>query len=301
MLIAVILLGILSVSLIIYIISYRRQVKSTCRQLDFMKENTTNMRLTDTPGMSELNELKSRINDFADSVQIVSVKALKNECALKETITHLSHDIRTPLTSLDGYFQLLTHSNSPEDRKRYTAIIQRRLNDLAVMLELLFTYTKLRNESFELELEPVDFSRTVHDAVFSFYDELKQYSSKEPEIAFSEKRITAEANDESLRRVLQNIIRNALLHGKDFIRLELRDEQGYAVFVCTNNCFTDNTPDPERVFDSFYKADTARTRSSSGLGLAIAKGLTEKMNGNISAAVDGELFSIRLEIPLESK
>ena len=298
MLIAVILLGILSVSLIIYIISYRRQVRSTCRQLDFMRENTTNLRLTNTPGMSELNELKSRINEFADSIQKISVRAMRNENALKETITHLSHDIRTPLTSLDGYFQLLTQSNSPEDRKRYTSIIQRRLANLTEMLELLFTYTKLQNENFELELTPVDFSKSGHEAVFSFYDELQQYSSNEPEIIFADGRIITSANEESLLRVLQNIIRNALLHGKDFIRLELREENGNAVFVCSNNFFEDNTPDPEKVFDRFYKADPARTKTSSGLGLAIAKGLTEKMNGSISAAVEDNLFSIKLEIPL---
>lgn len=104
---------------------------------------------------------------------------------MKETITNLSHDIRTPLTSLDGYFQLLSQSESEEEQQHYIAVIQSRIISLKDMLEELFTYTKLQNESYEIALEPVDFGKCVFDTVFSFYDEFQKKGIK-PEIDFCE-------------------------------------------------------------------------------------------------------------------
>ena len=102
---------------------------------------------------------------------------------LKETITNLSHDIRTPLTSLDGYFQLLQQSDSEEERRKYVGIIQSRISSLKEMLEELFTYTRLQDADYELEMERIDFGKCAYDTVFSFYDEF-QNRGIEPQVDF---------------------------------------------------------------------------------------------------------------------
>lgn len=128
---------------------YRKQVKKTCRQLAFLKEHTTNMRLSSELPFRELDNLIDGINDVMDLSRKIQRESQQSEDSLKETITNLSHDIRTPLTSMDGYFQLLIQSNSEEERQHYIAVIQSRIASLKDMLEELFTYTKLQNEKSE--------------------------------------------------------------------------------------------------------------------------------------------------------
>lgn len=126
------------------------------------------MRLTASLPFSELNDLIDCVNEIIDLSHEIELTAQRNENDLKETITNLSHDIRTPLTSMDGYFQLLLQSESEQDRLHYIDVIQSRISVLKEMLEELFTYTKLQNEAYTLELESLDFGKCVRDTVFLF-------------------------------------------------------------------------------------------------------------------------------------
>ena len=212
---------------------------------------------------------------------------------MKETITNLSHDIRTPLTSLDGYFQLLAQSDSEEEQRHYIEVIQSRISSLKDILEELFTYTKLQNEQYELKMETVDFGKCVYDTVFSFYDEF-QTKGLEPEIDFCEENILIEGNTEAIRRILQNIIKNALVHGSQKIRMKLFSENNHIIFLCENDLENPGDIDIKKIFSKFYKADTARTSNTTGLGLSIAKSLVERMDGTIIAEIENDMFLIRV-------
>ena len=274
-------------------IAYRRQIKKISEQVRFQTEHDTNLRVNGGLPFSELNNITDSINEIVDRTRAIQEETKKGEESLRETITNLSHDIRTPLTSLDGYFQLLTEVETDEEREHYLAIIRSRITSLTSMLEELFTYTKLQNESYELALEEMDLSRCVMDTVFSFYDEFR-YRLIEPGIRFSDERMIIEGNVEAASRALQNVIKNALEHGDEHIRMEFYRENGRAVFRCTNQVKEGNKIEAERVFERFYKADSARNGASTGLGLSIAKGLVEKMGGNISAGVDENSFYVEI-------
>jgi len=273
-------------------------VKKACRQLAFLKENETNMRFTSDIPFPLWNEWVDSMNEILDKARKVENKAQKNENVLKETITNLSHDIRTPLTSLDGYFQMLSESDSEEDRARYISIIQSRINSLRDILEELFTYTKLQNENYEMAVEKLDFSKCVHETLFSFYEDFKA-KFLEPEIDFCEEALCVIGNEEAIKRILQNIIKNALVHGQKVISLRMERRNRYAVFSCSNDVENPGEIDVEQVFTRFYKADTARSRISTGLGLSIAKELTERMGGSVIATVEGKMFSIEIQVPME--
>lgn len=294
--IATILAGVLFVLLLLY----RRQVQSTCRQLAFLKKHQTNLRLSAGFPFPELNELNDRINEILDLSQEVKRAVSSSDRQLRETVTSLSHDIRTPLTSLDGYFQLLAQSESEEERRRYIAIIQGRIASLNGMLEELFTYAKLQNENYELSLERVDLSKCVTDTLFSFYEELNRRGIT-PNIALCEERVWIQANGEAVCRVLQNILKNALEHGQSLLLIRLDHQEGRAVFTCTNDVENAGEIDMDQVFTRFYKADSARTHTSTGLGLSIAKGLTERMGGAITAALQDAQFIITLTFPEKSE
>ena len=282
---------------IIMFLSYRRQVKKTCRQLAFIKEHETNLRLCHSLPFSELDELTEEINGILDFSKKVLKEAEKNENALKVTITSLSHDIRTPLTSLDGYFQLLATSTSEEERVHYTQIIKTRITSLKDILEELFTYTKLQNDSYELALSQVDLGKNVFDTLFSFYDDF-QRRGIEPETDFTEERVVIQGNNEALRRTLQNVIKNSLEHGKSKIALSLTKQDDRVVFRCSNDIDNPAEIDMSRIFTRFYKADSARTHTSTGLGLSIAKELVERMGGTINAELSGNTFTVVISFPI---
>lgn len=287
--VAVILMGIL--------ILYRRQVHTTCRQLAFIKANDTNMQLSGDELFEELNALKDEINEILTKEKETVLQTRRNEELFKETITNISHDIRTPLTSLDGYFQLLQQSESEKEKEGYIAIIEERIESLNSMLEELFTYTKLQNSRYEPELEEMDFARCVYDTVFSFYEDFKA-KGIEPDISFQEEVFLIMGNKEAIRRALQNVIKNAKEHGSGSLSLRLFQKDGNVEFVCANAVVNPSEIDMEKVFVRFYKSDIARTQSSTGLGLAIAKGLIDKMNGAIEAKLEENLFSITIRFEM---
>ena len=284
-------------ALILIICTYRREVKKICRQLAFQKEYRTNMRLTASLPFSELNELIDGINEIIDSSHEIELTAQRSEVGLKETITNLSHDIRTPLTSMDGYFQLLLQSESEQDRLHYIDVIQSRISVLKEMLEELFTYTKLQNEAYTLESESLDFGKCVRDTVFSFYDELQNRGIM-PEITFCEEPLPIIGNEEAVHRTVQNIIKNALEHGNTSLSLDLTREKSEVVFCCSNDVQNPDEIDISKVFTRFYKADSARTHNSTGLGLFISKGLVERMNGKIVAFLQDNIFTIEIRFAL---
>lgn len=275
--------------------AYRRQVKKICRQLAFLKEHRTNLRLASGLPFPELDHLIDSVNDVLDLSREIQQAAHQSEDSLKETITNLSHDIRTPLTSMDGYFQLLAQSESEEERQHYITVIQSRISSLRDLLEELFTYTKLQNENYELALEPLDFGKCVFDTVFSFYDEF-QRKGIEPQIDFFEGRLPTVGNAEAIRRALQNIIKNALEHGQREIKFELKKDNAHAVFRCLNDVENPDAIDMSQIFSRFYKADPARSSTSTGLGLSIARGLVEKMGGSITAELNGTTFAVEIRM-----
>ncbi len=298
MVIWAIIATIVAIGLGITLANDRRQVKKTCRHLAFIKEQDTNMILQGEGGFPELNTLKDEINEVLEQFRKTNRQTKKSEELLKETITNISHDIRTPLTSLDGYFQLLQQSDSAEEREKYASIIRGRIDDLGNMLEELFTYTKLQNEQYEFALENMDFCKCVYDTTFSFYEEFTLRNIG-PKVDYMEDNCIINGNREAIIRILQNIIKNAMEHGEKEIGLRLFEDHGRVVFECRNDVKNMAEIDIEKVFTRFYKADSARTHSSTGLGLAIAKNLTEKMNGSMEAEKSDHYFKIRVSFPCD--
>lgn len=270
---------------------YRRQVKNTCRQLQFLQEHSTRLRITGELSFGELWELVNRINSVLESSFQVKNMALHREEELRETMANLSHDIRTPLTSLEGYFYLLKENHSPEEQHRYMEIMEERIGRLREMLEELFMYTKLQDEEYRLEMERVSLTKLTQQSVLSFYEELKKRGIT-PEVAMPEQNIEIEGNEAAVSRVLQNIMKNALEHSVGDLSLQLYEQEGCAFFVCSNRVAHPQDIDIEQVFKRFYRADAARTRSSTGLGLSIASGLMVKMEGELTASLEEDTFMI---------
>ncbi len=294
---AVIIVSVLLGAMLIAFVQYRRQIKKNCHQLEVMQKHSSNQRLTSEVPYKEVNELVMRVNDICNRYQDESILIERNENNLKEAIANLSHDIRTPLTSLDGYVQLLVMSDSAEEKEHYMKIIQERISSLKELLEELFTYTKMQDQNYELSCVKMDGRQCVCGTVLAFYEDFET-RGLEPEVSFCEEDLPILGNEVALRRVVQNIVKNALEHGKNRLGLKLEKRDRKLYFCCYNDKKETEIIDVDKIFERFYKGDKARTSTSTGLGLAIAKGLVERLHGNIRASVDDGLFKIEIEIPL---
>ena len=295
-----IIIGILAGIIILQSIimwKYQRQVKDICRQLAFLMKHDSNMLIHREFGLGGIGMLSDRLNDLLELRRKEKQYYQEKETLIADTYTNLSHDIRTPLTSLDGYFQLMEACENVEEQRRYLNIIHERIYSLNEMLEELFMFTKLKNESYRLELTSCCINRILKETVFSYYDEWVRREIQ-PDIQITEEQLYIDGNKQGLSRIIQNVIKNGLDHGEKKIRIVLKREQNQAVLRISNQVIASEQIDIEHVFDRFYKADAARSKTSTGLGLSIARDFVRRMNGEIGAKIEENEFIVEMSFPI---
>lgn len=278
---------------------YQRQVKDICRQLAFLLKHDSNMPITRDIDFGSIGKLADLLNEYLASKRREHAQYRKKEKIISDTYTNLSHDIRTPLTSLDGYFQLLEECGSADDRQRYLTVIRERIESLKEMLEELFTFTKLKNETCPLGLTRCCITQILKETVFSYYEDWTKLGI-EPEILIAEERLYLLGNPPALRRIIQNILKNAVEHGEKKIKIALYSEGKQILLAVSNQVTHPEQIDVTMIFERFYKADEARSRTSTGLGLAIAKELALRMAGEIKADLTEDIFCIVIRFPVTS-
>ena len=288
-----IIISIIIVSLIIIIVRYKMEIKSIYKQIDFIKKYETNKMITQSINFQEINMLVDKLNELID-IQRSEMKEYKiKDEKLKEAITNISHDIRTPLTSLNGYFQLLIESDSSEERERYINIIQTRINNLKNLLEDMFTFVKIQDSSYKIQKEDCDIIRIVQSNLFSYYEDFKS-KGIEPSINVPENPIIISSNTVVLDRIINNLINNSLIHGNSYVGVNLFEKENSVILIFENDILNTEEIDLENIFTRFYKKDEARTSNSTGLGLTIVKELVEAMDGEVSANIQDHIFSINV-------
>ena len=276
---------------------YQRQVKDICRQLAFLMKHDSNMLIHREFGLGGIGMLSDRLNDLLELRRKEKQYYQEKETLIADTYTNLSHDIRTPLTSLDGYFQLMEACENVEEQRRYLNIIHERIHSLNEMLEELFMFTKLKNESYRLELTSCCINRILKETVFSYYDDWVRREIQ-PDIQITEEQLYIDGNKQGLSRIIQNVIKNGLDHGEKKIRIVLKREQNRAVLRISNQVIASEQIDIEHVYDRFYKADAARSKTSTGLGLSIAREFVRRMNGEIGAKIEENEFIVEMSFPI---
>ncbi|MDF2822528.1 MAG: hypothetical protein K0R15_2976 [Clostridiales bacterium] len=290
-----ILMGIITIISLSILILYKRQVQSICRQLKFIEKHDTNKIISTEINPKEIRELSECLNGILKKQKLQEIDYKRKDNQLKETITNISHDIRTPLTSLKGYFELLADCSDELDRKRYTQIIDTRLNSLHEMVEQLFTYVRLQNESYKLVFEECNINKILYSTIFSYYEDFNN-REMEPKITIPDETCLIWANEAALRRVMQNVIKNALDYGRNLIIIEMNSNENSVEILVKNKYNSNDNIDTERVFNRFYKADASRNYNSTGLGLSIAYELIKCMNGVITAFLEDDFFAIKIEL-----
>lgn len=235
-------------------------------------------------------DLVNAINANMKCINDLKTKITIEENKLVGTITNLSHDLRTPITSVLGYSQLLRKSELTSKQEEYVKIIEARIITLKEIVEELYEYS-LTYETKELSYERIDIKSLLENTVLMFYNDFETKGFK-VEINLTDGKVERIVDSFELKRVYMNIIGNALKYGKDLFSINYVNEE----FVFSNRIVSMDQIDVERLFDRFFTVAKSRTTGSTGLGLSISKRIIEKMGGKISAKLDDDILSIKLKL-----
>ena len=228
-------------------------------------------------------QLAAAINDQLQLLRKQRHKYLRGDRELKEAVTNISHDLRTPLTAICGYMDLLQKEEKSENVARYLSFIENRVEAMKGLTDELFRYSVILSAG-EMKMESVHVNGVLEETIAAFYGALTSRNIH-PQIKITDKRIEKQLNRDALTRILENIINNALKYSDGDLEITLQDD-GMIVFSNTASRLNDVLVG--RLFDRFFTVEAAR--NSSGLGLSIAKNLVEQMNGTIAASYrDGKL------------
>ena len=214
-------------------------------------------------------------------------KYLSGDRELKEAVTNISHDLRTPLTAICGYLDLLKQEDKSENTVRYLSLIENRVEAMKQLTEELFRYSVILSTG-ELTLKTVCVNSVLEESIAAFYGALTSRNIQ-PEIHITEARIERSLNREALGRVFSNILNNALKYSDGDLKITLRDD-GEIIF--SNTAFALNGVQVGKLFDRFFTVEAAR--NSNGLGLSISKTLVEQMGGTIAASYQDSRLSIHI-------
>ena len=215
-------------------------------------------------------------------------KYLTGDRELKEAVTNISHDLRTPLTAICGYLDLLDKEDKSENTSRYLSLIGNRVEAMKQLTEELFRYSVILSTG-DLVLERVCVNGVLEESIAAFYGALTSRDIQ-PEIHITENRIERQLNREALGRVFSNILNNALKYSDGDLAITLRDD-GEIIFSNTASAL--NKVQVGKLFDRFFTVEAAR--NSNGLGLSIAKTLVEQMGGLILAELENKKLNIRIQ------
>lgn len=215
-------------------------------------------------------------------------KYLNGDRELKEAVTNISHDLRTPLTAICGYMDLLEKEEKSEAVTRYLSLIANRREAMKQLTEEFFRYSVILSAA-EMQLEAVSINGALEESIAAFYGALTLRGIV-PEIRITETPVLRRLNRGSLSRVFGNILNNALKYSDGDLEIQLRQD-GEIIFSNTASKLDD--VQVGRLFDRFFTVEAAR--NSNGLGLAISKTLVEQMGGVITARFQDSRLSIHIQ------
>ena len=241
---------------------------------------------TNNPIFLPTRDLHARRLAAELNVQLKELRRLRQryedgDRELKEAVTNVSHDLRTPLTAICGYLELLEKGEKTPDQARYLALIGGRTEAMKRLTEELFRYSIAASMEDELTLEPVDLNGAVEEAVASLYGALVE-AGIPPAVSLPEGRVVRELDRNALARVLGNLLSNALKYSAGDLEVTLAPD---GTVTLSNAADGLDEVRVGRLFDRFYTVETGR--GSTGLGLSIARALTERMGGTIAAWYEG--------------
>ena len=241
----------------------------------------------------DIEELAYAINQKDNLHKKLQVQIKQEEEQLKQSISNISHDLRTPLTSIQGYLTLLQECEDKQEQGQYIKIIKAKTDYLTDLVQEFFDLSVIENEQVDVECERVDINRIVTDCLIEKYYEFREI---QPTIQTENTPVWIYGNNLICKRIIENLIVNALRYSDNYIEVSINQK---GVFTIKNSTKSLDDIDVNLLFNKFYTVDKSRTKGSSGLGLYIVKELLKKIDGKIeNVSYEKNILSISICFPL---
>lgn len=287
--ISVTILIIISLVMFFKLFLYEKEIKNIADQVRNFRLRKTNKIINIEVHDKAMEELAFEINEYLELYKKNEQEKINFESVLKQGIANVSHDLRTPLTSIIGYIKLL--ENNDINKEEALKIIKNKANKLNLLINDFFEFASIESEEYELEITKVNLTNVLNNEILSFYQSFEDKDMK-PEINISKKPIFIKGNTESLERVIDNLLSNTLKYAEKDIEICLNECDNKVILTISNKCTNIHEEDILHMFDRFYMADKTRKGQGTGLGMPIAKGLMEKMNGLITSEYEKSVITI---------
>ena len=289
--------AVLAVTLLVLL---KKNLRAARRTLAEVNREGGNRRLRLASPDREAEALFAQINELLESMARSDVAHERREKELRQEIANISHDLRTPLTSILGYLQLLrAGACTPEEREEYLAVIEGRARALQLLVTGFYDLSRLEAGGYTFECRDVRLDQVLEEQVAAFYYDLTE-KKMVPELDVEKSLPPIYADPYAVGRIYTNLMQNALKHGEGVLRITARREGGEVVTRLSNRAPGLLPQDVGHLFDRFFTADRMRTGHDTGLGLAIVRKLAGQMGAKTEAALTGADLTITVRWPVRT-
>ena len=279
----------ISMLLIIKIIIMKNEINNIGKSISSIINTDTNNLITISTNDSELKKLANILNKSLKKLRQLEHEYKNGNGELKSSITNISHDLRTPLTAIRGYLDLMDNNNLTEKQIRYLKIIDSKVNDLTELTEQLFDFSKSIDIQNEIKRENICINDVLKDSIASFYSLFKEHSIT-PNIDICNGKVIRLLNENMLKRIFENIISNAIKYSERDFKVKMFDD---GTIEFSNNTGKLDQVSLEKIFDRYYTVRNAK--KSNGIGLSIAKQLVDLSDGSIKARYENSYLIIEVK------
>lgn len=259
-----------------------------------MSEGNLDTVVKEDGGDKSIGELVNNINNMRNAFKESIDKQIKSERLKTELITNVSHDLKTPLTSIINYVKLLNKEDiKKEELEHYADVLNKKTYRLKILVEDLFEMAKLSSGAIELNIEQMDICSILRQALGEFYQELDD-GKVIFKVNIPKDKIILSLDGMRTWRVFENLIGNILKYSQENTRayIDLEEDKEEVTITMKNIASYEMNFDPNEIYERFKRGDSSRTTDGSGLGLAIAKNIVELEGGTMDIVVDGDLFKV---------
>lgn len=272
---------------LIRFISLKKQLRKIEKQV-YNKERV-NITLNDR----DIEKLAATINNNMQEQKQVEIDIMNREERLKQNISDIAHDLRTPLASIRGYITLLDNCTEQE-KKEYINIIERKSEELNLLINNFYEISLFDNSSLKIQTTSIDIVQVIMEIVISNYALIKN-NEIEIDNRLPEKQIKIYGEELTCKRIIQNLISNSIKYSNGYISIQLDEFDNEVIFTIKNSVLELKESDLEHLFERFYTVDKSRNRSGSGLGLYIVKLLLKKIGGEVrDISLEDDILSISI-------
>lgn len=276
--------------LAVKLLSLKHRITVVSKQLDDEK----NALITTQLKGDVFEDVVRKINVMKENEHKTKVEINKEQAALKQAIADISHDIRTPLTSVVGYLQLAEKNAENEEQRADIEIALERAKYCSTLVNDFFELSVIDSKGIEPVMESVDVNDLLCELILANFPNFEAKGIT-PRFEDSGNPVYAKADKKMLTRVIQNLISNGIKYSSDHLELSLEETEN-AVKISLTNPISDNDVDVEKIFDKFYQSSKARTANGAGIGLYVCKQFVTAMDGMISASLENGLLTVTVTL-----